>query len=49
MDEHIRQTVVRREFIVCAAEVNAEDLAPGTHPGRLALWTEGAVAEVADR
>jgi large subunit ribosomal protein L4e len=35
--------------VATAAEVNAEDLAPGTHPGRLALWTEGAVAEVADR
>ena len=32
-----------------AREVNAEDLAPGAHPGRLTLWTESAVAEVGDR
>jgi large subunit ribosomal protein L4e len=35
--------------VTTAAEVNAEDLAPGTHAGRLTLWTESAVAEVADR
>ncbi|WP_435162376.1 50S ribosomal protein L4 [Halorubrum sp. SY-15] len=35
--------------VTTAGEVNAEDLAPGAHPGRLTLWTESAVAEVADR
>jgi large subunit ribosomal protein L4e len=30
-------------------EVNVEDLAPGTHPGRLTLFTESGLAEVADR
>jgi large subunit ribosomal protein L4e len=35
--------------VTTAAEVNAEELAPGTHAGRLTLWTESAVAEVADR
>ena len=35
--------------VATAAEVNAEDLAPGTRPGRLTVWTESAVAEVADR
>jgi len=35
--------------VATAAEVNAEDLAPGAHPGRLTLWTESAAAEVADR
>lgn len=32
-----------------AANVDTEDLAPGTHPGRLTLWTEAAIEEVADR
>jgi large subunit ribosomal protein L4e len=35
--------------VATAAEVNAEDLAPGGLPGRLTLWTESAIAEVADR
>jgi large subunit ribosomal protein L4e len=35
--------------VATAGEVNAEDLAPGTHPGRLTVWTESAVEEVADR
>jgi large subunit ribosomal protein L4e len=35
--------------VATAAEVNAEDLAPGTHAGRLTVYTESAVAEVADR
>ncbi|ELZ35331.1 50S ribosomal protein L4 [Halorubrum tebenquichense] len=35
--------------VATADEVNAEDLAPGAHPGRLTLWTESAVSEVADR
>ncbi|MFC4447786.1 MULTISPECIES: 50S ribosomal protein L4 [Halorussus] len=35
--------------VATAQEVNAEDLAPGTHPGRLTVWTESAVEEVADR
>ncbi|MGM0592809.1 MAG: 50S ribosomal protein L4 [Halobacteriota archaeon] len=35
--------------VATAAEVNAEDLAPGGQPGRLTVWTESALAEVADR
>jgi large subunit ribosomal protein L4e len=35
--------------VATAREVNAEDLAPGAHGGRLTVWTESAVAEVADR
>jgi large subunit ribosomal protein L4e len=35
--------------VATAEEVNAEDLAPGAHPGRLTVWTESAVEEVADR
>ncbi|TSD15951.1 50S ribosomal protein L4 [Haloglomus irregulare] len=35
--------------VATADEVNAEDLAPGAHPGRLTLFTESALAEVAGR
>jgi len=35
--------------VATAEDVNTEDLAPGTHAGRLTLWTESAVDEVADR
>ncbi|WP_276301913.1 50S ribosomal protein L4 [Halorussus lipolyticus] len=35
--------------VATAGEVNAEDLAPGAHPGRLTVWTESAVEEVAER
>jgi large subunit ribosomal protein L4e len=35
--------------VATAREVNAEDLAPGTVPGRLTVFTESAVEEVADR
>lgn len=35
--------------VTTAAEVNAEDLAPGGQPGRLTVWTESAIREVADR
>jgi large subunit ribosomal protein L4e len=35
--------------VATAANVSAEDLAPGTHAGRLTVWTEGALAEVAER
>jgi large subunit ribosomal protein L4e len=35
--------------VATAREVNAQDLAPGGEHGRLAVWTESAVAEVADR
>jgi large subunit ribosomal protein L4e len=35
--------------VATAANVSAEDLAPGTHPGRLTVWTESAVEEVASR
>jgi large subunit ribosomal protein L4e len=35
--------------VATAAEVNVEDLAPGTHPGRLTIFTESAIEEVADR
>jgi len=35
--------------VATANEVNAEDLAPGTQPGRLTVWTESALEEVAQR
>ncbi|MEF8776593.1 MAG: 50S ribosomal protein L4 [Haloarculaceae archaeon] len=35
--------------VTTAREVNAEELAPGTKPGRLTVWTESAVEEVAER
>ncbi len=35
--------------VATAAEVNAENLAPGAQAGRLTVWTESAVEEVADR
>jgi large subunit ribosomal protein L4e len=35
--------------VATAANVSAEDLAPGAHPGRLTIWTESAVEEVASR
>jgi large subunit ribosomal protein L4e len=35
--------------VATAKEVNAEDLAPGTHPGRLSVWTETAIQEVGNR
>ncbi|MFC7154202.1 50S ribosomal protein L4 [Halomarina halobia] len=35
--------------VATAREVNAEDLAPGAHAGRLTLFTESAIQEVADR
>jgi len=35
--------------VATAREVDAEDLAPGGQPGRLTVWTESALAEVADR
>lgn len=35
--------------VATGREVNAEDLAPGTEPGRLTVWTESAVEEVAQR
>lgn len=35
--------------VATAANVSAEDLAPGTHAGRLTLFTESALEEVAER
>jgi large subunit ribosomal protein L4e len=35
--------------VATGREVNAEDLAPGGEPGRLTVFTESALAEVADR
>ena len=35
--------------VTTGREVNAEDLAPGTAPGRLTIWTESALAEVVER
>jgi large subunit ribosomal protein L4e len=35
--------------VATATNVSAEDLAPGTHAGRLTVWTESALAEVAER
>ncbi|WP_134671343.1 50S ribosomal protein L4 [Halorussus marinus] len=35
--------------VATAREVNTEDLAPGADAGRLTVWTESAIEEVADR
>jgi len=35
--------------VTTAREVNTDDLAPGAQPGRLTVWTESAIEEVADR
>jgi len=35
--------------VTTAREVNAEDLAPGTHAGRLTVYTESAAEEVGER
>jgi large subunit ribosomal protein L4e len=35
--------------VATAQVVSAEDLAPGAAPGRLTIWTESAIEEVADR
>ena len=35
--------------VATAANVSAEELAPGTHAGRLTVFTESAIEEVADR
>ncbi len=35
--------------VTTAQNLNAEDLAPGTHPGRLTVWTESAIEEVSER
>lgn len=35
--------------VATAANVDVEDLAPGTQPGRLTVWTASAVAEVNER
>ena len=35
--------------VATAAEVSAEELAPGAMPGRLTIWTESALEEVAER
>jgi large subunit ribosomal protein L4e len=35
--------------VATAEEVNAEDLAPGGEGGRLTVWTESAIEEVAER
>ncbi|AUX08344.1 50S ribosomal protein L4 [Halalkaliarchaeum desulfuricum] len=35
--------------VATARDVSAEDLAPGTHPGRLTIYTESALEEVTER
>ena len=35
--------------VATGREVNAEDLAPGAHPGRLTVWTEQALEELNER
>ncbi|MEM4245923.1 MAG: 50S ribosomal protein L4 [Candidatus Bathyarchaeia archaeon] len=35
--------------VVDVKSLNAEDLAPGTHPGRLTVWTESAVKALGER
>jgi large subunit ribosomal protein L4e len=35
--------------VVDAASVNVNDLAPGTHPGRLTIWTQSALKVIGNR
>ena len=35
--------------VVRVKDLNVEALAPGTHPGRLTIWTESAVKTLSDR
>lgn len=35
--------------VVRVKDLNVEALAPGTHPGRLAIWTESAIKSLSDR
>ncbi len=35
--------------VVSVLSLNANMLAPGTHPGRLTLWTSGAVKQITDK
>lgn len=37
---------IRGVDVVSVKELSAEALAPGTHPGRLAVWTEGAIKKL---
>jgi large subunit ribosomal protein L4e len=32
--------------IVTVSDLNVEMLAPGTHPGRLTIWTNGAIGKL---
>jgi large subunit ribosomal protein L4e len=32
--------------IVTVSDLNVELLAPGTHPGRLTIWTNGAIGKL---
>jgi large subunit ribosomal protein L4e len=35
--------------VVDAASLNVDDLAPGTHPGRLTMWSESAIKAIGNR
>jgi len=35
--------------VVTVKDLSVEDLAPGTRPGRLTIWTESAVKELGSR
>jgi len=35
--------------VVDAASLNVDDLAPGTHPGRLTIWSESAIRAIGNR
>jgi large subunit ribosomal protein L4e len=35
--------------VVRAADLSVEALAPGTHPGRLTIWSESAIKNLAER
>jgi len=35
--------------VVEASNLNVADLAPGTHPGRLTVWSKSALASVQGR
>ena len=35
--------------VVRAADLSVEALAPGTHPGRLTIWSESAIKTIAEK
>jgi large subunit ribosomal protein L4e len=50
-DEGIRRAArnIPGVEVVQARNLNVESLAPGTHPGRLTVWTESAIKALETR